>query len=183
MKALNLLLQATIIATMMVMVAVAHADGGIPPFAKSDYISAAKAQEWKHGIKRGLLVAVCDQETRFRPHEISSKGAIGLCQIMPKTFTRLIKQFQRDHELVPDGIIGPKTWEAFRPGLPYVRMSDAHRLLDPFQNVEWAALYLKWIEQNVSDNPIIMMGVYYGGQRNQMVRYQLEVQARWRGGI
>jgi len=152
-------------------------------YEKSDYIHAAKAQEWKHSIKRGLLVAVCDQETRFRPHEVSNKGAIGLCQIMPATFVRLIKQFQQDHDLFVDGDIGPKTWEAFRPGTKFVRMSNAHRLLDPFQNVEWAALYLKWIEKNVSDNPLVMAGVYYGGQRHHMVRYQLEVQARWQGGI
>ena len=177
---INRLMQVTIIATMLAMVATcappAYAD--IP--RKNDYIQSAKAMEWKYYLPRGLLVAVCEQESRWNSLAISRKGALGLCQIMPETFTELIKIFQQENGLEPDGVIGPKTWDAWRPGVPYSRMHDRARLLDPFQNVEWAAYYLSWIEKNVSADPTIMMGTYYGGQRHQVVKYQLEVNERWR---
>jgi len=146
---------------------------------KQDYIYSAKAMEWKYSVPRGLAVAVCEQESRWNPSAISIKGALGVCQIMPSTFTALIRAFQEEHWLEVDGVIGPVTWDTQRPGVPYVKMTDRERLMDPFQNIEWAAYYLSWIEKNVSADPTIIMGTYYGGERHQVVRYQLEVQERW----
>jgi soluble lytic murein transglycosylase-like protein len=146
---------------------------------KTDYIASAKAMEWKHDIQRGLLVAICEQESRWNPFAESSKGAVGLCQIMPTTFIDIIKQFQRDNELEVDGVIGPKTWGKMRPGVPFRWMSNRERLLDPFQSVEFAALYLKQIEQIAGGDPVLMMGIYYGGTGHHMVRYQREVKSRW----
>ena len=154
---------------------IAHADNE----RRADYIAAAKAQEWKYQLPLGLLGAVCEQESRWNPGATSSRGALGVCQIMPTTFTYLIKELQRTHGLEDDGIIGPKTWQEFRPGVPYVRMTDQERLYDPFQNIEWAAFYLKWIETHVDDDPTVMLGVYYAGQRNAIVRYQRETLERW----
>jgi soluble lytic murein transglycosylase-like protein len=41
------------------------------------------------GIRPDLLEAVMEQESAFRPCSISSKGAIGLMQLMPATSTKL----------------------------------------------------------------------------------------------
>ena len=138
---------------------------------KRDYIASAKAMEWKYELERGLVVATCETESRWNPDAESEKGALGLCQIMPEQFDRLIMIFQAENGLEVDGQIGPATWEAFRPGVPFKRMTNRERLLDPYQNVEWAAYYLKWIEINVSSNPVIMMAVYYAGQFHQVVKY------------
>lgn len=153
----------------------AHADN---PY-KTDYIASAKAMEWKYDVPRGLLVATCEQESRWNPVAESAKGAVGLCQIMPGTLSDIIKQFQRDNGLDDDGVIGPLTWAALRPGVPFRWMSNRDRLLDPFQNAEFAALFLSQIQRLVSDDPVIMMGVYYGGTGHHMVRYQREVMGRW----
>lgn len=146
---------------------------------KQDYIASAKAMEWKHGVPRGLVVATCEQESRWNPFAESEKDAQGLCQIMPGTFIDIVKQFQRDNGLEVDGVIGPRTWAALRPGVPYRWMSNRDRLRDPFQSTEFAALYLSQIKRFVSDDPVIMMGVYYGGTGHHMVRYQREVMERW----
>lgn len=146
---------------------------------KSEYIAAAKAQEWKHELPRGLVVATCEQESRWDPFAESDKGALGLCQIRPSTFTDIIRQFQRDNDLEVDGIVGPRTWAALRPGVPYRYQSIRQRLMDPFQSVEYAAIFLGQIQRLTSDDPVIMMGVYYGGAGHHMVKYQREVMKRW----
>lgn len=149
---------------------------------KSDMIQTAKAMEWKYNLPRGMLRAVCEQETRWRPHVVSYKGAIGVCQIMPATFQSLIYKYQAKHELTYDGVIGPETWDNMRPGVPFKWQSDRARMFDANQNIEWAAFYLRWIIDNVSADASIIFATYYGGQQHQVVRYMREVQARWTDG-
>lgn len=146
---------------------------------EGNYKASTKAFEWKYSLPRGFLGAICEQESRWDPNAISPKGALGICQIMPETFNALVKEYQTRKGLKPDGIIGPITWESFRPGIPYKVQTPRQRLLDPYQNIEWAAIYLNWIQQNVSRDPVVMAGVYYGGQMNQIVKYQTEVVERW----
>lgn len=147
--------------------------------SKSEMIETAKAMEWKYSVPRGMLQAVCEQETRWRPLSVSTKGALGVCQIMPETFERLIRTYQDLHGLTADGIIGRRTWDTMRPGVPYSRQHDRTRLFDANQNIEWAAFYLRWIIDNVSTDASIIFATYYGGQQHQVVRYMREVQARW----
>lgn len=155
----------------------------VPAYAdnpdKGSYIAATKAQEWKHDVPRGLLTATCEQESRWNPDAVSEKGALGLCQIMPRTLIDIIQRFQLEQGLDPDGVIGPKTWEAMRPGVPYRRQTMTERLLDPYQNIEFAAMLLDQIRRYLSEDPVIMMGIYYGGPGHHMVKYQREVMKRW----
>ena len=152
-----------------------------PMPTKGDMIQTAKAMEWKYNIPRGMLQAVCEQETRWRPNEVSHKGAVGVCQIMPTTFVSLVRKYQHKYELQVDGVIGPKTFGHQQPGVPFQWQSNERRMFDPYQNIEWAAFYLRWIIDNVSEDASIIMATYYGGQGNPVVRYMREVQARWTG--
>lgn len=50
-----------------------------------DWKRAAYFAELQHDIPYGLLHAIIEQESMWRPNVISNKGAIGLAQILPST--------------------------------------------------------------------------------------------------
>ena len=54
-----------------------------------EYIEAA---ETKYGIPKGLLANLIMAESNFNPLALSPDGAIGLMQIMPKTFKEITKK-------------------------------------------------------------------------------------------
>ncbi len=145
---------------------------------RMQYIAVAKAMQWKYALPRHLLVSVCEQESRWNPTALSNKGAVGICQIMPGTFKRLIRSYQHDNGLRVDGAIGPLTWGVMRPGVPFVYKTNMQRLYTANENIEWAAYYLRWILDNVTTDPAIVLAVYYAGQNHQVVRYMLEVSER-----
>lgn len=52
----------------------------MPPFADLVHPAASR-----HGVPAGLVFAVIEAESNFRPDAVSSAGAIGLMQLMPAT--------------------------------------------------------------------------------------------------
>jgi soluble lytic murein transglycosylase-like protein len=53
------------------------------------YQEMAKAAARKHAVPEDLFLRLVRQESNFRPAAVSSKGAIGLAQIMPTTARQL----------------------------------------------------------------------------------------------
>ena len=49
------------------------------------YLLHAKAAARRHGIPEGLFLRLVEQESGWNPNAISTKGALGLAQLMPKT--------------------------------------------------------------------------------------------------
>ena len=87
----------------------------------------------------GVYVVECQETLLAKGYSVGSKGADG--KYGPNTQTA-VKQFQQDHDLVPDGICGPLTWAALEqdtgdrytvhiPHLPEVR---AKKLVDENQD-------------------------------------------------
>ena len=61
--------------------------GGIPAFAGSPgiYQDMARAAARRHGVPEDLFLRLVRTESNFRPTAKSTKGAIGLAQLMPQT--------------------------------------------------------------------------------------------------
>ena len=80
--------------------------------------------------------------------------------------------YQQRASLPADGVVGPKTWSTmFVEPFPGTSISAA--LWEPLTNIEWAARYLVWLRETVSDDPMIMMAAYNGGPANSVVRYMV----------
>jgi soluble lytic murein transglycosylase-like protein len=64
---------------------------GIPAFTGSPgaFEQMARAAARKHNVPEDLFLRLVHQESRFRPSAKSTKGAIGLAQLMPGTAQRL----------------------------------------------------------------------------------------------
>ena len=53
------------------------------------YLAVARAAAQRHGIPADLFARLVQQESGWNPNAVSSKGAIGLAQLMPATAARL----------------------------------------------------------------------------------------------
>jgi soluble lytic murein transglycosylase-like protein len=49
------------------------------------FLALARQAADKHGVPQDLFLRLVYQESRFNPHAVSHKGAIGLAQLMPGT--------------------------------------------------------------------------------------------------
>ena len=92
---------------------------------------------------------------------------------------RAVLTFQQFASLPADAVVGPATWRSLL-GTPYPGRAIAESLWNPKENIEWAARFLVWLRDNVSDEPLILMAAYNGGPANPTVRYMLSV-SRKRG--
>lgn len=82
--------------------------------------------------------------------------------------------FQQRNALLADGVVGPQTWaKLFTEPYPGVDIETA--LWDAEQNIEWAAKYLRWLQDRVSRDPAILMAAYNGGPANPTVKYMVHV--------
>lgn len=55
------------------------------PRAAQPYLPMVEASARRHGLDSALVLAVIDVESDFNPRAVSSKGAMGLMQLMPGT--------------------------------------------------------------------------------------------------
>lgn len=62
------------------------------------YAGFVKAAATKHGVDADLLDAVIRVESAYNPNAVSSKGAVGLMQLMPETAKRYGVKNRRDPE-------------------------------------------------------------------------------------
>ncbi len=58
-------------------------------FRRATYLPSVQAAEVRYGLPRGLLDALVWTESRYNPFAVSTAGAIGLGQLMPKTALEL----------------------------------------------------------------------------------------------
>lgn len=97
--------------------------GPAQPRRVSEYDDAIAEHSAAHGVRAELVRAVIQQESNFNPRARSSKGAMGLMQLMPATAAEL-------------GVLNPfNAWENIRGGIKYLR-----RLLTRYDNNEALAL-------------------------------------------
>jgi Soluble lytic murein transglycosylase and related regulatory proteins (some contain LysM/invasin domains) len=52
---------------------------------KGEYLGHARAAARKHGVPEDLFLRLVQQESGWKPHAVSHKGAYGLAQLMPDT--------------------------------------------------------------------------------------------------
>jgi soluble lytic murein transglycosylase-like protein len=90
------------------------------------------AQQYGHDAN--LLKAIIHVESRFNPHAVSPKGAIGLMQVMPATGRRV-------------GISTPHTM-----------------LFDPAMNLQAGARYLRILMDMFADRPELAVAAYNAGE-------------------
>ncbi|MCL4426097.1 MAG: lytic transglycosylase domain-containing protein [Firmicutes bacterium] len=88
-----------------------------------------------------LLAAVVRVESRFKVRAYSSRGAIGLMQILPDT----------------------GRWAATQMGLGDI---DPDLLYDPAINLRLGAWYLDWLRRDFDGNIIPALAAYNGGRRH-----------------
>ena len=111
--------------------------------------------------------------TRWGLYEGSIDGIFG-----PKTDSA-VRKLQAALSIGVDGIVGPVTWAGLFQGTEaYPGRTIASELWNPYRNIEWAALYLVWLRNNVSSEQGIMLAAYNGGPGNPVVRYAVGVQRR-----
>lgn len=89
-----------------------------------------------------------------------------------------VTAFQRALKTPTDGVVGPFTWALLFHGEPYPGGTITAALWNPYKNIEWAAAYLVWLRENVSDDPVVLVAAYNGGHANPVVKYVVSVQKR-----
>lgn len=97
-----------------------------------------------------------------------------LNDVSTPTLVSKVQQFQKENGLVPDGVIGPKTWEKLM-GTPYPYGTLEDKLWNPKINIEVAAMYLKWISDHVGKDRAIMATAYNSGPASAAVDYLKKV--------
>ncbi|PKN54333.1 MAG: hypothetical protein CVU56_27265, partial [Deltaproteobacteria bacterium HGW-Deltaproteobacteria-14] len=105
------------------------------PFDFADAIATASAE---HGVAPALLAGIASVETGFHANAESGPGAIGLCQLMPRTGTALGRR-----------LFGPR----FR----------THQLYDPETNLRIAAYLLSLLRERWGDQPAVLAAAYNAG--------------------
>ena len=111
------------------------------------YKELAAQFEEKNSLPSGLLQAICEIESGWRPHAIGRDGEIGLCQLKPQTLALLC------------------------PGC------NPEVLLNPYDNLHWAARYLTWLMKVLrTDNQATLAVAYNGGQGSLAARYLIRLE-------
>ena len=81
-------------------------DGATAKFSgkyKGEYLPVARAMAAKHGIPEDMFLRLVQQESGWNPGALSSKGAVGLAQLMPGTAERLGVDASDPHQNLDGG--------------------------------------------------------------------------------
>jgi len=103
-----------------------------------DFAEAVTAASSEHGIPASLLAGIASVETGFHARARSGPGAIGLCQLMPRTGTALGRR-----------LYGPR----FR----------TRQLYDPETNLRVASYLLSLLRERWGDQPAVLAAAYNAG--------------------
>lgn len=135
-------------------------------FCQSCAVKAESIYQGKKG-KTVVLIQTELQKQDYSPGTID--GNFGL-----RTHNAVTK-FQKAKGLLPDGIVGPRTWKQLF-GRAMDGPSIAEQLRDPYVNIEYAARYLVWLRDYLKTNDRdILAAAYNGGPANATVVYMLKV--------
>lgn len=115
-------------------------------------VKASEDASEKYGIPQLVIISTIDIESDYRPSIVSSAGAVGLMQVLPKVWTEK-KDF--DKNLINAGIVKNKK-----------------ELYDPYKNIMAGTYILKhYYDIAVKDgkkNPLdIALTRYLGGTKNE----------------
>lgn len=99
-------------------------------------------------VDRALIYAIAHQESLFNPKAVSSRGACGLMQIMPKTAVHI------DKNLLIGRVANSKCLD--------------QRLFDPETNLDLGQKYVRILSQNpmIRDNMFFLLAAYNAGPGN-----------------
>ncbi|MBX3246175.1 MAG: transglycosylase SLT domain-containing protein [Myxococcales bacterium] len=111
--------------------------GALPRAYEAEVEEAAR----RHGVDPNLLFAVMRVESVYQKEIVSYAGAIGLCQIMPRTGTLIARAQGRDDFTTAD-------------------------LLDPNVNLDFAAWYLRSLIERFEGRLPLAIASYNGGPHN-----------------
>ena len=105
-----------------------------------EYAPFAEKYSAEYGVPENLIYAVMKTESGFDSSAISSKGAIGLMQLMPSTFEWLSKDILREH-------------------------LSSGMLYDPETNIKYGTYYLSRLYNRFGDWDTAL-AAYNGGEGN-----------------
>lgn len=95
----------------------------------------------EYGVDPLLIAAVIRNESKFFAQARSSRGAVGLMQLMPETATWIAGQQQRENFALSE-------------------------LEDPDSNIRMGAWYLASLQKEFDHNEVLMLAAYNGGRGN-----------------
>ncbi|MEM7449094.1 MAG: lytic transglycosylase domain-containing protein [Myxococcota bacterium] len=107
------------------------------PRAYREIVAAASA---RHGVDEDLIYAIMRKESLYRATIVSSVGAIGLMQIMPRTARSVAEELDIDF--------------------------DVTDLLDPATNIDIGTWYLKSLLHRFDNSMPLAIAAYNGGPHN-----------------
>lgn len=129
----------------------------------------SSAEHLYRGLKSDK-VKILQRELEKKTYHVGTiDGVFGL-----RTHNAVV-EFQLEHGLLADGIVGPRTWKLLF-GTDMRAGSLAEQLENPEHNIEYAARYLAWLKNYLkTDDRDILAAAYNGGPANPTVVYMLKV--------
>ncbi|TNF35045.1 MAG: hypothetical protein EP329_06630 [Deltaproteobacteria bacterium] len=103
-----------------------------------DFAEAVQGASAEHAVPASLLAGIASVETGFHPRATSAPGAIGLCQLMPRTGTALGRRL-------------------------YGRSFSTRQLYEPETNLRVAAYLLSLLRERWGDQPAVLAAAYNAG--------------------
>ena len=107
------------------------------------------------GVDAALIASVINAESGFNEKAISSKGAVGLMQILPSTAEWVIQKMRKQNINIP----GYSAEELFNP------QTNSGQLFDPNLNIQVGTFYLSYLI-NKFENVDVALAAYNAGEGN-----------------
>jgi soluble lytic murein transglycosylase-like protein len=121
----------------------------------ADIVDIVWARSQQHGVDPLLVLAVISTESSFRPHVVSSAGAVGLMQVMPDVHSDLVQEVVKS------------------TGRKHVNPKEALR--DPVINIEAGIRVLKMYQKASKGNLREALLRYNGSLHLKQSRYDRKV--------